>query len=130
MTGRRRERLYAGVAAGDVAVVAGARSALFLPYAKLGLIVVDEEHEAAYKQEDGVHYHARDMAVVRGRIEGATVVLASATPSIESRVNAQRGRYRHLALPDAVRRSPLAARSAPSTSSARRCRAAAGSRRP
>ena len=62
-------------------VVAGARSALFLPYADLGLIVVDEEHEAAYKQEDGVHYHARDMAVVRGRIENAAVVLASATPS-------------------------------------------------
>src|SRR6185312_12504686 len=99
VTGRRRERLHAGVAAGDVAVVAGARSALFLPYAKLGLIVVDEEHEAAYKQDDGVHYHARDMAVVRGRIEGAPVILASATPSLETRVNAQSGRYRHVALP-------------------------------
>ena len=69
-------------------VVAGARSALFLPYADLGVIVVDEEHEAAYKQEDGVHYHARDMAVVRGRIDGCPVVLASATPTIETRVNA------------------------------------------
>ncbi|MGY6569508.1 MAG: primosomal protein N' family DNA-binding protein, partial [Salinarimonas sp.] len=65
VTGRKREKLYAGLANGSVRVVAGARSALFLPYADLGLIVVDEEHEAAYKQEDGVHYHARDMAVVR-----------------------------------------------------------------
>jgi primosomal protein N' (replication factor Y) len=100
VSGRRRERLHAGVAAGEVRVVAGARSALFLPFARLGLIIVDEEHEAAYKQEDGVHYHARDMAVVRGRLEGAAVVLASATPSLESRVNAQRGRYRHLTLPE------------------------------
>lgn len=100
VTGRRRERLYAGIAAGEVKVVAGARSALFLPYADLGLIVVDEEHETAYKQDDGVHYHARDMAVVRGKIEHAPVVLASATPSIESRVNVERGRYRHVKLPE------------------------------
>jgi primosomal protein N' (replication factor Y) len=100
VSGRKRERLYAGVASGEVKVVAGARSALFLPYAKLGLIVIDEEHETAYKQEDGVHYHARDMAVVRGRIENAAVILASATPSIESRVNVERGRYRHVRLPE------------------------------
>ncbi|MDP8918704.1 MAG: primosomal protein N' [Pseudomonadota bacterium] len=100
VTGRRRERLYTGIASGEVKVVAGARSALFLPYADLGLIVVDEEHETAYKQEDGVHYHARDMAVVRGKIENAPVVLASATPSIESRVNVERGRYRHVRLPE------------------------------
>jgi primosomal protein N' (replication factor Y) len=100
VSSRKRERIYAGVAAGEVKVVAGARSALFLPYSSLGLIVVDEEHEAAYKQEDGVHYHARDMAVVRGRIDGAAVVLASATPSIESRVNVERGRYQHVALPE------------------------------
>ncbi|TXM70797.1 primosomal protein N' [Methylobacterium sp. WL69] len=98
--GKRRERIRAGVAAGEVAVVVGARSALFLPFAKLGIVVVDEEHEAAYKQEDGVHYHARDMAVVRGRIENCPVVLASATPSIETRVNATRGRYRHIVLPE------------------------------
>ncbi|WP_375457159.1 primosomal protein N' [uncultured Methylobacterium sp.] len=98
--GRRRERLRAGVAAGAVMVVVGARSALFLPFAKLGLIVVDEEHESAYKQEDGVHYHARDMAVVRAKLEGCPVVLASATPSIETRVNAQRGRYRRVVLPE------------------------------
>ena len=100
VSGRKRERLYAGIASGEVKVVAGARSALFLPYSRLGLVIVDEEHEAAYKQEDGVHYHARDMAVVRGRIDGAPVVLASATPSIESRVNVQRGRYRHVVLPE------------------------------
>ncbi len=96
--GRRRERLRAAVASGEAKVVVGARSALFLPFAQLGLIVVDEEHETAYKQEDGVHYHARDMAVVRGRLEGCPVLLASATPSIESRVNAAKGRYDHLIL--------------------------------
>src|SRR3954470_4513495 len=100
VTGRRRERLFAGIASGEVKVVVGARSALFLPYPKLGLIVVDEEHEIAYKQDDGVHYNARDMAVVRGRVEQCPVVLASATPSIETRVNVERGRYRHLSLPE------------------------------
>ncbi|HEX8168806.1 MAG TPA: primosomal protein N' [Beijerinckiaceae bacterium] len=97
---RRRERLYEGVSSGEVGVVAGARSALFLPFARLGLVVVDEEHEAAYKQEDGVSYHARDLAVVRGRLEDAPVILASATPSIETRVNVRRGRYKRVALPE------------------------------
>ena len=78
----------------------GARSALFLPYADLGLVVIDEEHDPAYKQEDGVHYHARDMAVVRARIADVPLVLASATPSVETMVNARRGRYRRLALPE------------------------------
>ena len=95
---RRRARNWSGVAAGEIKVVAGARSALFLPFDDLGLIVVDEEHEAAYKQDDGVSYHARDMAVMRGRFEDAAVVLASATPSLESRVNAGSGRYNHLRL--------------------------------
>ncbi len=95
---RKRARTFAAVSAGDVSVVVGARSALFLPYADLGLIVVDEEHDAVYKQEDGVHYHARDMAVVRARIADIPIVLASATPSIETVVNARRGRYRRLAL--------------------------------
>ena len=97
---RKRARTWRSVAEGDVAVVVGARSALFLPYADLGLIVVDEEHDQAYKQEDGVHYHARDMAVVRGHIAQILVVLASATPSLETEVNARRGRYRRLALPE------------------------------
>ena len=87
------------MAAGDVRAVVGARSALFLPFPKLGLIVVDEEHDGAYKQEEGVTYHARDMAVVRGHLSGFPVMLASATPSVESRVNADRGRYRRLVLP-------------------------------
>jgi primosomal protein N' (replication factor Y) (superfamily II helicase) len=95
---RLRGRLWNAVAEGEIRVVAGARSALFLPFRDLGLIVVDEEHEAAYKQEDGVTYHARDMAVVRARIEKATVALASATPSIETRVNAEQGRYGWLRL--------------------------------
>ncbi|HXY89029.1 MAG TPA: primosomal protein N' [Xanthobacteraceae bacterium] len=97
---RRRARTWEGVARGEIAVVAGARSALFLPFRGLGAIVVDEEHDPAYKQEDGVHYHARDMAVVRGRIARMPVVLASATPSIETEVNARRGRYRRLELPE------------------------------
>jgi primosomal protein N' (replication factor Y) len=95
---RKRARTWAAVAAGDVSVVVGARSALFLPYADLGLIVVDEEHDPVYKQEDGAHYHARDMAVVRARIADIPIVLASATPSVETVVNARRGRYRRLAL--------------------------------
>ena len=90
---RRRERLWSAVASGEARVVAGARSALFLPFASLGLIVVDEEHEGAYKQEEGVAYNARDMAVVRARLESASIVLASATPSIETRANAEQGRY-------------------------------------
>lgn len=104
---RKRARVWRGVALGDVRVVAGARSALFLPFENLRLIVVDEEHEAAYKQEDGVAYHARDMAVVRARLEGAAIVLASATPSIETRVNAQTGRYAHLRLTARANARPM-----------------------
>jgi len=96
---RMREKVWRQVAEGSVRVVAGARSALFLPFQQLGLIVVDEEHDPAYKQEDRVSYNARDMAVVRGRIGGFPVVLASATPSIESRVNADQGRYARAVLP-------------------------------
>jgi primosomal protein N' (replication factor Y) len=97
---RKRARTWAAVAANEVPVIVGARSALFLPYADLGLIVVDEEHDPAYKQEDGAHYHARDMAVVRGSISKFPVILASATPSVESEVNARKGRYRRLHLPE------------------------------
>jgi primosomal protein N' (replication factor Y) len=96
---RHRTRVWLAVANGEARVVVGARSALFLPFPDLGLIVVDEEHDAAYKQEEGITYHARDMAVVRASLTGFPVVLSSATPSIESRVNADRGRYRHLILP-------------------------------
>ncbi|HUZ31174.1 MAG TPA: primosomal protein N' [Xanthobacteraceae bacterium] len=97
---RKRARTWRAVANGEVAVVVGARSALFLPYADLGLIVVDEEHDQAYKQEEGVHYHARDMAVVRGHIARIPVLLSSATPALETEVNARRGRYKRLALPE------------------------------
>ncbi|WP_307282497.1 primosomal protein N' [Labrys wisconsinensis] len=97
---KKRTRLWHAIAKGEAAVVAGARSALFLPFADLRLIVVDEEHDSAYKQDEGPRYHARDMAVVRARLLDAPVVLASATPSIESRVNADRGRYGHILLPE------------------------------
>jgi primosomal protein N' (replication factor Y) len=96
---RERRRTYRAVMNGEARVIVGARSALFLPFPKLGLIVVDEEHEQAYKQEEGAIYHARDMAVVRARIENCPVVLASATPSLESYVNASSGRYKWLKLP-------------------------------
>lgn len=93
-----REKTWRQVAEGKLAVVAGARSSLYLPFRDLGLIIVDEEHDLAYKQEDRVFYNARDMAVVRGQITRCPVILCSATPSIESRVNAQLGRYQHLRL--------------------------------
>jgi primosomal protein N' (replication factor Y) (superfamily II helicase) len=95
---KERTRTYRAVMNGEARVVVGARSALFLPFRELGLIVVDEEHEQAYKQEEGIIYNARDMAVVRARIEVCPVILASATPSLESYVNATSGRYAHLRL--------------------------------
>jgi primosomal protein N' (replication factor Y) len=91
--GAERRRLWHAVAEGGVGLVVGARSALFLPFRDLALTVVDEEHDSAYKQEDGVLYHARDMAVLRASVEGAAVILASATPSLETWVNARTGRY-------------------------------------
>jgi primosomal protein N' (replication factor Y) len=97
---RLRARTWRAVAAGEVNVIVGARSALFLPYADLGLIVVDEEHDPAYKQEEGVRYHARDMAVVRARGAGIPMLLVSATPSVETEVNARRGRYARVHLPE------------------------------
>lgn len=95
----RRRRTWRAVAEGKAPVIVGARSALFLPFRHLGLIVVDEEHEGAFKQEEGVVYHARDMAVVRGQVGKVPVVLASATPSLETVLNAEAGRYRRVHLP-------------------------------
>ena len=95
---KERRRTYRAVMNGEARVVVGARSSLFLPFPELGLVIVDEEHEQAFKQQDGAIYHARDMAVVRARIEDCPVILASATPSLESFVNAQGGRYAHLTL--------------------------------
>ena len=100
LTPRTRARNWAAMASGEAQIVVGARSALFLPYADLGLIVVDEEHDQAYKQDDGAHYHARDMAVVRANIAKIPVILASATPSVETEVNARKGRYRRVVLPE------------------------------
>ena len=98
VTATERRRLWRMAASGGAQFVAGARSALFLPFRDLGLIVVDEEHDTSYKQEEGVIYHARDMAVLRASICGAAVVLASATPSLESWANAEAGKYGRLDL--------------------------------
>ncbi len=103
----RRRNTWRAVANGEARVVVGARSALFLPFDELGLIVVDEEHESAFKQEDGVAYHGRDMAVVRARISDCPIIVASATPSLETRVNVERERYRAIALPERFGRSAL-----------------------
>lgn len=93
-----RRRVWRMAAEGGVGLVVGARSALFLPYQNLGLVVVDEEHDTSYKQEEGVIYNARDMAVLRASICGARVVLASATPSLETWANAEAGKYQKLVL--------------------------------
>jgi len=93
-----RGRIWRAIAENKAKLVVGARSALFLPFPDLGLIVVDEEHDQSYKQEERVAYQARDMAVLRGALGSAAVVLSSATPSIESLVNAEQGRYRHIRL--------------------------------
>ncbi|MFN3989078.1 MAG: primosomal protein N' [Erythrobacter sp.] len=94
-----RRRAWRAIADGSAQVIVGARSALFLPYAKLGLIVVDEAHEVSFKQDDGVRYNARDVAVMRARFESFPVVLASATPALESLFMAQQGIYQRLELP-------------------------------
>ncbi|HUC68774.1 MAG TPA: primosomal protein N', partial [Stellaceae bacterium] len=94
-----RRDTWRGVAEGSVAVVVGARSALFLPFPDLGLIIVDEEHDASFKQEDGVIYHARDMAVVRASLAKLPIVLVSATPSLETTINVEQHRYQRLHLP-------------------------------
>lgn len=96
----RRRDSWRAIASGEARVVVGARSALFLPFPELGLIIVDEEHDQAFKQEEGVIYHARDMAVVRARLGGIPCILASATPSLETAANARQGRYKRLHLPE------------------------------
>lgn len=112
LTSLERRETWRAIAEGRVSVVVGARSALFLPFAELGLIVVDEEHDGSFKQDDGVIYNARDMAVVRARLASAPIVLASATPSLESVVNVQTGRYGEVQLPGRHGGHQLAALSA------------------
>jgi primosomal protein N' (replication factor Y) len=99
ITPAQRKQLWMGVAKGEVRVVIGARSSLFLPFQSLGVIVVDEEHDASYKQEEGVIYHARDMAVLRAHAEQIPIILASATPSLETMHNVWTGKYQHILLP-------------------------------
>jgi primosomal protein N' (replication factor Y) len=95
------------IARGAARIVVGARSAVFAPLRRLGLIIVDEEHDSSYKQGDGVHYHGRDVAVMRAKLAGCPIILGSATPSMESLANARGGRYRLLALPERVADRPL-----------------------
>ena len=95
------------MARGEVPLVIGARSALFAPFPNLGLVIVDEEHDPAYKQEEGARYQARDAAVVRGKLANASVLLGSGTPSVQSYYNASRERYTLLTMPERVAQSPL-----------------------
>ena len=98
LTSARRRNIWRGVARGDIRIVVGTRSALFLPWQNLGLIVVDEEHDTSYKQEDMGNYHARDMAVLRAKIGNFPVLLASATPSLETMHNVALGKYKRIRL--------------------------------
>ena len=107
MTDKERWDEWKRIARQEIAVVVGARSAIFAPLMNLGLIIVDEEHETAYKQEDGVRYNARDIAVVRGKISSCPVILGSATPSLESYTHSQTQHYTALALPTRVAARPL-----------------------
>ncbi len=108
LTPARRREVWTRTRRGEIDVLVGARSAVFAPIPDLRLIVVDEEHESAYKQADSPRYHARDVALVRAQRAGAVVVLGSATPSLESYANASRGKYRLLTLPHRVERRPQA----------------------
>ena len=107
VTQAQRRKVWRSVAEGTAQLVVGARSALYLPFRDLGLIVVDEEHDISYKQDDGILYNARDMAVLRASIAGAKIILASATPSLETWVNARSGKYRRLDLPARFRDAAL-----------------------
>lgn len=95
---RQRDTTLRNLLRGDIPVIVGTRSSLFLPFPDLKLVIVDEEHDGSYKQEEGVIYNGRDMAVVRARLSQATCVLASATPSLETEVNVRSGKYHHIHL--------------------------------
>lgn len=97
-----RNRAWLAVREGDARILVGTRSAVFAPFTALGLVIVDEEHDASYKQQDGFRYHARDLALVRAKACGAAVVLGSATPALETLANAKAGRYRHVRLSERI----------------------------
>jgi primosomal protein N' (replication factor Y) len=107
LTDRERADEYRRIRAGGVDVAIGARSAVFAPFEKLGIVIVDEEHENSYKQDEGLRYHARDVAVMRAKFQDAVAVLGSATPSLESYYNAKNGKYRYLRLANRVDHRPL-----------------------
>jgi primosomal protein N' (replication factor Y) len=107
LTDRERADEYRRIQAGRVDVAVGARSAAFAPFEKIGLVIVDEEHENSYKQDEGLRYHARDTAVMRAKLQNAVVVLGSATPSLESYYNAKNGKYGYLRLSDRVDHRPM-----------------------
>ncbi len=107
LTDRERADEYRRIGAGLVDVAIGARSAVFAPFPKLGLVVVDEEHENSYKQDDGLRYHARDVAVMRAKFQGAVCILGSATPSLESYYNARAGKYRYQPIANRVDHRPM-----------------------
>src|SRR5205085_1363383 len=107
LTADERAEQWHRIRRGEARIVVGTRSAVFAPVSRLALIVVDEEHDSSYKQEETPRYHGRDVAVMRGKLAGAAVVLASATPSIESYHNAQTGKYKLIELNERVERRPL-----------------------
>jgi len=107
LTDRERADEYRRILSGSVDVVIGARSAVFAPFDKIGIIIVDEEHENSYKQDEGLRYHARDVAVMRAKLQNAVAVLGSATPSLESYYNAKNGKYTYLHLPNRVDHRPM-----------------------
>ena len=102
LSDRERADEYRRIRSGQVDVVVGARSAVFAPFENLGLVIVDEEHENSYKQDEGLRYHGRDVAIVRAKFQNAVAVLGSATPSLESYYNAKSGKYRYLRLANRV----------------------------
>jgi len=107
LTDRERADEYRRIRSGKVDVAVGARSAVFAPFPHVGLIIVDEEHENSYKQDEGLRYHARDVAIMRAKFRNAVAVLGSATPSLESFYNAKNGKYRYLRLPNRVDHRPM-----------------------
>jgi primosomal protein N' (replication factor Y) len=107
LTDRERAEEYRRIQAGQVDVAVGARSAVFAPFENVGLIIVDEEHENSYKQDEGIRYHARDVAVMRAKFQNAVAVLGSATPSLESYYNAKNGKYQYLRLANRVDHRPM-----------------------